>query len=210
MKSGLRYLICVVVCCGLIDLTPHPARADFPELLKQVPGSANAMIVIKSKEIATKATSANQREIGTVLKSARIWPAIKGWNPERVLIAAEMDIQHMEPLWEMAAVEFEQKTDLNMLAENTGGVNDSLLGVDVVWLENACLLAMGDKQLTLVSPLNRQSATRWLRRIKRQTSIELSPFLAKIAGAAASGSAQITLAVDLENIFAPAQVSQLV
>ena len=75
------------------------------------------------------------------------------------------------------------------------------MGYDLIWLENACILATGEKQLTVVSPLNRQSAARWLRRMKSQQKAELSPYLAAVAATAAD--AEVTVAIDLENVFRP-------
>ena len=210
MNSPLKLITILAFCFAVVQLSSKTVTADFPELLKQIPASANALIVIKTKDIENKATMANKREIHSFAEAARFWPALKSWQPERLVMAAELDIQHMHPLWEMAAIEFAKEPNLGQLAKSTDGVTDKLLDHDVIWLDNACILATGKNQLTLVTPLNRQSATRWLRRIKNQDSIQLSPFLADVADTATVDATEITVAVDLENIFPPAQVGEAV
>ncbi len=210
MKSHLGKALLVAICMLTTPLLPNHASADFAELLKQIPDGANALIMIKTAGIEQKASRDNQRAIHNFAEAARFWPAIKSWEPQRLVIAAEMDIQLMSPQWQMACIEFALPPDLERLAKSTNGVADNLLGYDVIWLETACILASGKNQLTLVTPLNRQSATRWLRRIQTQNSIELSPFLAEVAETAAADSTDITLALDLENVFPPPQVAEAV
>ncbi len=147
------------------DGTPYgQSVADFPELLKQVPDTANIILLMKSKEIAANASLSANNQIKQFLDAAKSWPVVAQWEPQQIVIAAEMDIAHMAPIWEMAALDLGKKPDLNYLARRTRGMADNLLGFKMVWLEKACALATGDQQLTFVSPLNRQSATRWLQR----------------------------------------------
>lgn len=210
MKSCSSQLLLLVVCFAVIHPLSKNAAADFQELLKQIPGSANTLIMIKSAGIENKASQDNKRELHNFAEAARFWPAIKSWEPQRLVVAAEMDIQSMSPQWQMAAIEFAKQPDLKRLAKSTNAIADNLLGYDVLWLENACVLATGKNQLTLVTPLNRQSATRWLRRFKAQDAIELSPFLAEVAETAEADSTDITLAIDLENVFPPPQIAAAV
>lgn len=200
---------CFIYVVGL-TVGHDSAVGDFPELLKQVPDSANTMMLMKSKDIAANASLSADNKVQQFLEAAKNWPVVARWQPERIVIAAEMDIQHMAPAWQMAVIELAQPPDLNYLTRRTGGVADKLMDYDVIWLENACVLRTGEKQLTFVTPLNRQSATRWLRRIKSQTSIAISPYLAEVAQSAASGNAEIVMAIDLENVFPPAEVSKAV
>lgn len=204
----------IVLCCfaGVANgaLGTSTAVADFPDLLKQVPDSANVLLLIKSKEFAANASLSASHQVAEFLEAAKSWPVVAKWNPNRVVIAAEMDIQHMEPAWQMAAIELQLPPDMRYLAVRTRGVADQLMDDQVVWLEKATILQTGEKQLTLVSPLNRQSAARWLQRINRQEAIGLQPWLSETAIAAAASEAEVVLAMELTNIFGPAEIGQAV
>ncbi len=210
MRSVLHTVLSCIVVVVCWNVGPGSTVADFPELLKHVPETANVVLLMKSKEIAANASLSASNQIEQFLGAARSWPVVAKWEPQQIVIASEMDIQHMAPAWEMAAISLGKEPNLSYLAGRTRGVVDQLMDFDLVWLDNACALATGEKQLTFVSPLNRQSATRWLRRIKNQDSIQLSPYLADSAEAAVSNKAEIIMMIDFENFFAPAAVEQAV
>ncbi len=205
MNSASKLFIAV-----LGAFVPAIGLADFNDLLKQVPPSANYLVLAEAGQIAESAKQSEGRQIQDFLNASKAWPMIAVWNPTRIVVASELVIQHMEPEWEMAAVALSSKPDLDQIAKSTNGVVDKLMGYDLIWLENACIMATGEKQLTIVSPLNRQSATRWLRRIGRTEKPDLSPYLASIAESAAGGDAEIVMAMDLENVFRPEEISAAV
>ena len=210
MQNGLRCGAHLSVCVLVTILLGQVAVADFSGLLQQVPASANTLLILNSNAVQAKATSNVEQEIRRFLDSANAWPIVAPWKPERIVIASEMDIHHMAPEWEMAAMDFQQTLDVEELAKRANGVTDKLLGHDVIWLENACILIMGPKQLTMVSPLNRQSAARWLQRVGRAKESRLSNYLAEKSAVAVRGSAEITFMMELQNVFSPAQVGKAI
>lgn len=210
MQKRLNLVAAWAVSIVSMMVLGQSACADYPDLLKQVPDSANTLLIMKPNTLQSNASSKVEREITRYLDSANMWPIISPWKPEEIVIAAEMDIHHMAPDWEMAAIEFQQAVDVELLAKRSNGVLDSLVGHQVIWLENACILVMNPKQLTVVSPLNRQSATRWLQRADEASQDQLSPYLAEKSRSAVAGSAGMTFIMDLQNVFSPAQVSQAI
>ena len=210
MQKRLNLVAAWAVSIVSMMVPGQSASADYTDLLDQVPSSANTLLIMKPNALQSNASSKVEREITRYLDSAKMWPIIAPWKPEEVVIASEMDIHHMAPDWEMAAIEFQQTVDVELLAKRSNGVLDSLAGHQVIWLENACILVMNPKQLTVVSPLNRQSATRWLQRADEASQDQLSPYLAEKSRAAVAGSAGMTFIMDLQNVFSPAQVSQAI
>ncbi|MCH2180469.1 MAG: hypothetical protein MK108_00560 [Mariniblastus sp.] len=210
MKERLTKWTMCACCMALMWVQGVTVCADEAELLRQVPGSANMLLLMKPTLIQGDASSKVEREITRVLDSAELWPVISTWQPQSVVMAAEMDIHNMAPEWEMAAIEFQQVVDVKMLSRLKNGQLDELAGHQVVWLENACILVMGPKQLTIVSPLNRQSATRWLQRVDRAQGMELSPYLLEKSQEPTPDPRAMTLIMDLQNVFRPAEISQAV
>ena len=212
MKERLTKWVMCACCMALIWVQCVTVRADERGLLRQVPGSANMLLLMKPTLIQGDASSEVEREINRVLDSAQLWPVISTWQPENIVIAAEMDIHSMAPEWEMAAIEFQQPVDVDLLSRLKNGQRDELAGHPVVWLENACILVMGPKQLTIVSPLNRQSTTRWLQRVEAGQGKEnqLSPYLGEKITDTVTDPRGMVLIMDLQNVFRPAQISQAI
>jgi len=210
MKKRFFKLAMCVCWLASIFVMGAPAAADEASLLRQVPGSANMLLLMNPSGIQGDASSKVEREISQVLDSAELWPVISSWKPESVVIAAEMDIHNMAPEWEMAAIDFEQPVDVDLLSRLKKGQLDELVGHPVVWLENACILVMGPKQLTIVSPLNRQSATRWLQRVDGTKGVQLSSYLQEKTQKRAPGRYAMTLIMDLQSVFRPAEISQAI
>lgn len=207
LKKPAAIVVFPIIAFSLVSCFHRVAEADLNDLLKQVPSSANSIVLINASAIAANASGESRDQIKEHLEAAKAWPLVSAWKPQQIVIASELDIQHMAPTWGMAAIAFAEKPDIEEIAKKANGIVDHLAGHDVIWLEQACILVTGEKQLTIVSPLNRQSAANWLRRMKRQDSIALSPYLADVAKSFESGDSEIIVALDLENVFSPTQIS---
>ena len=127
MKPDWYTLLGCFGVVGTLIVGTHSAKGDFPDLLKQVPDTANIILLMKSKEIAANASLSANNQINEYLDAAKSWPMVARWEPQRIVIAAEMDIQHMAPDWQMAALELGKAPDLNYLARRTHGVTDNLM-----------------------------------------------------------------------------------
>ncbi len=204
----LPLTVCLGSCLA-VSFFHGAARADFPELLRQVPYSANKIAMINVEDYRSKSSEAVKQEVAQMLDASEALPLIAPWNPTKIVTAAEVDVAHMAPSWEMIAVEFEQAPDMEKLARSANGVVETLLDHQVAWLQNAGVMKTGEKQLTIVSPLSRQSAARWLRRIDGQRGSDLSPYL-QSAIEPGMGDGEIVQIIDLSNVFEPNSVRSVV
>lgn len=198
-QAGL-FLLGIFTCCA-----PAPVLGDLDALLRQVPPTANGLLLVD-------ATALRQ---DSQLWQGAAWSSGNGKlglppSAELVVMAAEFDLQHMAPLEQMAALQLSSDINLPRAARELKGYTDRIGQTPVVWLEQGCLLVLEPRQATLVSPLNRQSAARWLRRAASTESSQMSSFLTEASQPFAAGTSQLVLALDLADMLDPAAVDAAV
>ncbi len=200
MTNTLTTLVFAGLLCIGVG-SPATAVDDYGDLLKRIPPNANMLFLVDAEAIRSKGTKASRREVRDLVTQAKSWPLVAPWGPQKIVMASEVDIQHMAPVWQMAAMSLAKSPNMKSIAEFQNGVEDKLLDQEVVWLREACVLRTGENELTFVSPLNRQSATRLLRNMAAGESPSLSPYLAEVANFASKSKAEMVMAIDLESVF---------
>lgn len=198
-------LIAVWIAGGTVT-----ADADQSELLRQVPAGANSVLLIDAATLQNLEGAAKQRwtqEYGPVRSSS---PLTLPAGTTEVVMATEFDLQHMTPLVQMVAVQLSQPVRAMDIARQRKGYTDRVLDKEVVWLEQGCVIMNSPTQVTFVTPLNRQSAARWIRRSEGMTKSALTGYLAAEANRFGAGDFQITMALDLAYIFPPEKIEKLV
>ncbi len=192
---GVCLAVELLVCGG------EQAAAQLQQLVTKVPRTANAVAIVNAKAIQSNPTL-----FGGKLYSSgmTVLPAGIDWY----LVAAEMDYEYMQPLWEMAVGYMRDRPTIDQVAARSGGRPDRLAGSDAVERPNdSYVVAFGPRVIGAMSPANRQNVIRWVRESKVKKTPDLSPYLAGAIATAEEGPDQVMLAFELSGVFAPEEVA---
>ncbi len=194
--SQVRCLCLTIV----LNLAVAPiASAQLPQLVTRVPATANAIAIVNAQAVRS----------GQLAASVIALPEGIEWY----LLAAEMDFEYMQPLWEVAVAYLPEGLAMKDVAAHSGGRLDRLAGSQAVERPNdSYVVSFGPRVVGAMSPANRQNVIRWVRESKVRKAAEFSPFLAAAVqvageGAASDGANQLVIAFDLAGLLAPAEVS---
>ena len=187
---------------GLLLLAAtEPAWANYYELLRRVPESANTLIMIDVERmlmspIAMKEKwldKANSAE-GQVLH----FPA----NSKRYMLASKLDfVANFDNLWDFALIETSEPVSLPFLAKSEGGYLDTLDGQQIAYSpRNAFFVSFKPTILGVSFPANRQELGRWVRSLQRHEKPQVSDYLQK-AVTLAHGKDHIVVAMDLGDLL---------
>ncbi|MCH7752948.1 MAG: hypothetical protein IH898_12465 [Planctomycetes bacterium] len=189
--SRVRYLCLAIV----LNLVVAPiASAQLPQLVTRVPATANAIAIVN----AQAARSAQSAASVIALPEGIEW----------YLMAAEMDFEYMQPLWEVPVAYLPEGLAMKDVAARSGGRLDRLAGSQAVGRPNdSYVVSFGPRVVGAMSPANRQNVIRWVRESKVRKAAQFSPFLAEAVDAASDGANQLVIAFDLAGLLAPAEVS---
>jgi hypothetical protein len=176
----------------------RPARAQFEELAAKVPSTANAIVLLDAQKLmASKLAQTegwkDKYEQAFAMGLVSISP-----HTERMILAAQIDVAHVTPLWELAVADFDLDRSVVDIAKATKGALDNVNGLPAVVLsDNSYCVHLKEKQLGVYAPANRQSVSRWLRETSSRSEPGLSPYLRGTFTAVKTS--QIVIAFDLED-----------
>ena len=170
------------------------ALAQLPQLVTRVPPTANAIAIVNAKAVRS----------GPAAASPIALPEGIDWY----LMAAEMDFEFMQPLWEVAVAYVPEGLTMQQVAEHSGGRLDRLAGSQAVERPNdSYVVSFGPRVVGARAPANRPNVIRWVRESRVRKSAEFSPFLREAVDAATDQSHPLVIAFDLAGLLAPAEVS---
>lgn len=206
--SNVAYLrIFFVVSLAWIGLA-DAVSAQLEQLANRVPSTANAVVVVNVKS-AFASPLAKARTWGrSGIESQRSGMISLPLEAETFLMAAEVDFEFMQPLWEMAAAYLPNPPTMEVVATRSGGKLDRYGGAKAVERPNdSVVVRLGPKVLGAMAPANRQQVARWVRTARKRTSPELSPYLAEAMERAKDSQNHLLLAFDLQGLLSQTQVA---
>jgi hypothetical protein len=185
------------------------AAANFMELLRQAPESANTLILIDVERmlmspIAIKEKWRDKANSSASSQSDSLHFPI---NSKRYMLASKLNFASaFENIWDVGLIETIAEIALPYLAKMEGGYLDKMDGQEVAYSpRNAFLVLLKPTILGVSFPANRQDLRRWLRAVKRRDEPQVSEYLQN-AVTLAHGKDQIVAAFDLEDLFTSRQV----
>ncbi|MCH2180470.1 MAG: hypothetical protein MK108_00565 [Mariniblastus sp.] len=193
----VRWMILAIPAAMIFSVS---AQAQFDNAAKWVPQSANTLVMVRTQEIFKSEIA--QKQYWQAKKSQAFNAGASFLPPDtkRLLLGAQMDFEHMEPIWEVAV--FEKAGDaLNIVdvSERVKGNLDSIDGNPAIVLPNdAFLVKVNDSTLAAMTPANRQMTSRWVRSSK-MGRMNLSPYLTQ-AVQFADDNADIIVAFDFHDV----------
>ena len=163
-------------------------------LTTRVPPTANAIAIISAE-----ATRSGPSSVNAIALPEGI---------ELYLLAAEMDFEYMQPLWEVAVAYLPDGLTMKEVAEHSGGRLDRFAGSGAVERPNdSYVVSFGPRIVGAMSPANRPKVIRWVRKSQVRQAADLSVFLEAAVGAARNKADQLVIAFDLTGLLAPGEVS---
>jgi len=192
--------------------SPTARAATFDELLLLVPEEANALVMLNMDKIldSTPAQSGNWRKkLADLSESTSL---LLPPSARQFLLATDLDIEHMQPRWQAAAMELSIDPSPREIAEHLGGILDSFpepgvsdsgpTKIGAIWSQDhTCIVKFNAHQFGLLSPTNRQTAARWVRDTPRRELKDFSPYLRQAVGYSDRVGTEIIMAIDLEGIL---------
>jgi hypothetical protein len=169
-RLALPYLI-----LGLLPpLATSPASANYYELLRRVPESANTIILIDVERMLMSpiAMKKKWREKGNSEGVALHFPI----NAVRYMLASKLDfVGNFEDQGDIALIETPEGVSLPYLAKTEGGYLDTIEGHEVAFSpRNAFFVPFKPNLLGVSFPANRQELGRWPRSLRRLDQPQVS------------------------------------
>ena len=193
----VRWMMLAIPAAMIFSMS---ADAQFEDAAKWVPQSANTLVLVRTQEIFKSEIA--QKQYWQAKKSQAFNAGASFLPPDtkRLLLAAQMDFEHMEPIWEVSV--FEKAGDaLNIVdvSERVKGNLDSINGNPAIVLPNdAFLVKVNDSTLAAMTPANRQMTSRWVQSSKAGR-MNLSPYLTQAVNFA-DDNADIIVAFDFHDV----------
>lgn len=189
---------------GLALIVPlNSAQAQWDSLVGRVPRGANTIALFDVQKILASPVAKNE-EWSTKfdrMYASGLTSIPPGTN--RVLLASQVDLEFMEPIWEVGLVESNSPVPLATVARTHGGTLDEVSGLSAVALpDDSVIVSFDAKTVGAMSPGNRQEVGRWIRAGENNP---LSAYLAEGVRFAASGT-PIIIALDLQDVVTPVEI----
>ncbi len=203
-KMAGSCVLAVLVWGGIIQSVTW-AQSSFEDLLRRIPNSANALMLVDvkgvhSSPLAVKEGWKSEHEAKYV-KSPLLLPP----DSDKMVLASQMNPNRdFEEVWTGAVIQLTSPISMQSIAKAEGGVLDEIAGVPAVLTPTDAYIVKFDSQLLgVMYPAHRQAVARWVRYGKTNQSVNLSPYLKKAADKVDGKTTQIILALDLADVVQP-------
>lgn len=198
-----RFLIALTGCL-MLPLPTASAQTDFQRLLARVPSSANAVVILnveKAKQSPAGLAEGLAAKLETAFQEGLICVPP---SSSRFVLAAEMDLEFMSPIWEAAVMDFAEAPTMSLIAKAYKGQSDTVEGLSAVVLpQDAYVVKLADKTLGAMWPANRQNVVRWARQQKTASLGPVSSYVQRAAGYSDRAGSEIIMALDLDGMISP-------
>jgi hypothetical protein len=195
------------VLLGIALCSPLCAAEPFEKLMEKVPEGANVLVVFNVEQILqsdfARAHNSQQKLADAFAQRSILIPP----DAKQFVMAAQYDLEHFKQEWEAAVMDLKIPIVFDRLAAATHRSVEMLSGLEAIGGSKVFLLNLGDKQLGVLSPSNRQMAARWVQRLKQNTH-PLSEYLAQTGSYGDTAGTDIILAVDLTDVLPQKYVAE--
>ena len=196
--KNLPIVFAAAAYVALVLLPALPTTAQFEEMASRVPNSANAIALINVDKVLDSPMAVAEGWREDPVKRFAAGLTSLPCDARQVLLAAQLDLASMRPLWELGMVAVDHAPSAADLAAQHNGVPDAVAGLPAVQLpDNSYVVRLSDTLLGAHAPGNRQAVSRWL----RESHGGLPPYLEEAVGYAQQGT-EFVVAVDLQDAVA--------
>ena len=171
----------------------HDAVAQFDDLIRRVPNNANAVALVNAERIFSSAIA--KREDWQSDHEKRFAAGQSSIPPHatQMVLASQLDLEFMQPIWEVGLVRAESAPVPATIAREYGGAVDKVGTLPAVRLpDDSFIVRFSDQIVGAMAPGDRQQVSRWI----SMASTGLSPYLQAGIGYADRGT-ELIIAMDL-------------
>ncbi len=182
----------------LLIVSTSAARAQTEDLLRYLPRSTNAIVVM---DVASLLSSPMASEQGWKDKQSLTYgerPLILPPEASRVVVGAQLNAaEDLQVEWELGVLALTERFPVSAIARAEGGYVDTVHGAPAVWTpSDAYIIELAEQTLGVLYPANRQFVSRWVELSSKSTLVEISDYLQQAASQAGSET-QLVMALDL-------------
>lgn len=195
-----------VLCFVLFGCTifVHRALGQFDEMVKHIPGKANALALVNAEKLFASEVAKRQGWADGRGKRFESGLTCLPAKATRAVVASQLDLEMFRPAWDVAIIDFPTAPSLADIQQHFGGVEDTLAKTPALRVaDDSYVVQFSNTMIGAMGPANRQVASSWL----QGTDNVLSPYLREALGYADAG-AEVILAIDATDALTPAFVQQ--
>lgn len=198
----MKACVSSVLTLCLLAISSGTASAQFQELAKKIPSSANVVAFINVDKLMDSPVAKAQAWAEKRDKAFASGVSFLPPDAKHAVLAMEVDLQTWMTMSEAAILELDHNPDVKQVAEMSGGAVDSIEGLSVVDLPSDAYLIRFDAETgAFMAPANRQSVARWLKQVKAKNDLNVSGYLFEAYKFANDRGTPVVMAIDLENAF---------
>jgi hypothetical protein len=173
------------------------ALAQFEELAKHVPATTNVLVLLNNDKVLESPAAQAGDWKNKVAEARKAGVTILHPQAKQTVLAMELDLDYMAPLWQAALANWDSEVDMSAIAKRNNGNLDNIGGVAAVELpQDAYVVRFHSQVVGFMTPANRQSAGRWIRDVQDNKQVELSAYLKEAYNFAEVGT-PVIVAMDL-------------
>ena len=209
-RASYRQLAVLVFGLLVSPLFEASAWAQFDSLLKNIPSSANSIVVI---DVAGVHASPLAKKEGWQKKHESAYverPIILPPEADKIVIAAQRNPNNNSGQnWELAVMNLKEPFSMSSIARAEGGYVDSINGLQAAWTpSDAYFVNLDSNTMGVMHPANRQAVSRWANFGRKSSRSVISPYLLQAAKSVRAGGPQIAMAVDLRDVPRPHKLQE--
>lgn len=203
-RRSFTMLMAFCVSCFTSGVKPLTAEDAFEPLLKKIPGSANALMLVDADAVFSSPLAIKSGWNLGQGKRPHAQPLILPPEASHLVIASQMNPnQGFQQAYELAVVRLAEPLTMRSIARAEGGYVDLIGAVQAAWSPtDSYFVQNGSDTIGLMFPANRQAAGRWAEFGLNNQKLEISPYL-QGARLLVGKQTQIVMAFDLENSVQP-------
>jgi hypothetical protein len=196
---------CLLACLAVVPV--QPAAAQFNDLVRRVPDRPNTLIVLDVEKAYSSPMAEKEDWRGKILNAFESGMFMVPPTAARFVLASQLDLDAMQPIWEVALLNVSEEVSIPKLAGQRGGTVDVVAGQSAAVLpDDTYVIKFGPTVVGAMKPANRQSVARWIESSRDANRRPLPPYLEEAVGYVQDIGTPIIIALDLENSLAPARI----
>lgn len=205
--SYRRLVTAILVAVAFAGVAMNQAAAQYGNLIARVPSGANAIVILDVQKLLNSPLGKTQNWRGNQEKMAEAGVSMVPPSTQHFVLASRMDLEFMQPVWEVAVAELSYEVSMPRVAARWGGEIDRIENRNTVQLaDDSYVVEFSGSQAGIYRPANRQSVAQWL----RETDVSgnrLTPYLKTALGYAVEGGTPVIMALDLTDAISEAVIA---
>lgn len=185
----------------------RPAAAQLGDLVRRVPDRPNTLVLIDVAKAYSSPMAEKEQWQEKMLSAFQSGMIMIPPAASQFVLASQLDLELMQPIWEVALAKVNQDVSIPQFAQQRGGSVDVVAGESAVALpDDTYAIKFGPTLVGAMKPANRQSVGRWIEASRDAKRRPLTPYLEEAVGYVQDVGTPIIIALDLENALAPAGI----